>query len=93
MIEAFLKVIEIDFDFPINLGNNSEISLNQLANLIISNYGDNGIQILEPTQDDPRTRKPDITKAEKILGWTPSISIEIGIHNTYDYFKKHIDEH
>jgi len=92
MIDAFLKVIEIDFDFPINLGNNTEISLNQLANLIISNYGDNGIEILEATQDDPNTRKPDITKAEKILGWTPSVSIEDGIHDTYNYFKKYLDE-
>ena len=92
MIEAFLKVIEIDFDFPINLGNNSEISLNELANLIISNYGDNVIEFLEPTQDDPRIRKPDITKAKTFLDWTPSISIESGIHNTYDYFKKHINE-
>ena len=92
MIDAFLKVIEIDFDFPINLGNNTEISLNQLANLIISNYGDNGIEILEATQDDPKTRKPDITKAEKILGWTPSVSIEDGIHDTYNYFKKYLDE-
>ena len=66
MIEALIKTMNSDFDFPINLGNNNEISLNKLAdlfqkNLIQKNY------FLKANQDDPKVRKPNIERV-KTLG-------------------------
>jgi UDP-glucuronate decarboxylase len=88
MIEALEKVIKIDFDSPINLGNDTEISLTKLAKLIIDKYGENKIEFTDPIQDDPRIRKPNIARAKEILNWAPKISIEDGIEKTYNYFKK-----
>jgi len=88
MINALLKVIKTDFDSPINIGNDSEISLINLAKLIIDKYGDNEIEFIDPIQDDPKVRKPDISKAKSILEWSPSIQISEGIDKTFNYFKE-----
>ena len=88
MINALLKVINIDFDSPINIGNDSEISLTNLAKLIIDKYGDNEIEYIDPLQDDPKVRKPDISKAKSILEWSPTTQISEGIDKTFNYFKE-----
>jgi len=88
MITVLLKVITTDFDSPINLGNDSEISLINLAKLIIDKYGDNEIEFIDPIQDDPKVRKPDISKAKQILDWHPTTQISDGIDKTFNYFKE-----
>ena len=88
MINALLKVINTDFDSPINIGNDSEISLTNLAKLIIHKYGDNEIEYIDPLQDDPKVRKPDISKAKSILEWSPTTQISEGIDKTFNYFKE-----
>ena len=88
MINALLKVINTDFDSPINIGNDSEISLTNLAKLIIDKYGDNEIEYIDPLQDDPKVRKPDISKAKSILEWSPTTQISEGIDKTFNYFKE-----
>lgn len=88
MINALLKVSKTDFDSPINIGNDSEISLTNLAKLIIDKYGDNEIEYIDPIQDDPKVRKPDISKAKSILKWSPTTQISEGIDKTFNYFKE-----
>ena len=88
MINALVKVMEIDFDSPINLGNDTEISLINLAKLITDKYGENKIEFIDSVPDDPKIRKPDISRAKEILNWNPTIQIPEGIEKTFNYFKE-----
>jgi UDP-glucuronate decarboxylase len=88
LIDALCKSMHIDFSFPINIGNDNEISLNELAKILFDKYGENKIIYANPNVDDPRLRKPDIQRAKEILKWSPTISINKGIEKTYSYFKK-----
>ena len=87
-VEALTKVKNIDFDYPINIGNDSEISLNKLKDLMKNKFGNLDVKFLDSVIDDPRIRRPDISKAKKILNWKPKIELERGIDLTYNYFKK-----
>jgi len=73
---------------PVNIGNPSEISLKDFAEEIIRLTSTNQKIVYKPLPvDDPKQRKPDITKAKQILGWEPKVSREQGLRITYDYFK------
>ena len=86
MVDALLKSMNTDFDYPINLGNDNEISLNELAQNFIKKYGANTVEYSNPNEDDPKVRQPDITKAKMVLNWEPKIDISEGIDLTYKYF-------
>ena len=76
---------------PVNLGNPSERSILDFAKLIIEMTGSSSKIIYKPLpQDDPVQRKPDITLAEKELGWKPTTDITTGLQKTIDYFKTKI---
>jgi UDP-glucuronate decarboxylase len=72
---------------PINIGNPHEITVKELA-VIIKNMtkNDSNIIYVELPSDDPMKRKPDITKANRILGWEPKIQLTIGLEKTIEYF-------
>ena len=74
---------------PINLGNPNEITINDLAKLIIemTNSKSKIIKLKLP-EDDPKKRKPDISLAKKILNWSPKTSLEEGLKKTINYFEK-----
>jgi len=68
-----------DFQGPVNLGNPCELTIKQLAELILKLTGSKSkIEYLPATKDDPQKRKPDISLAEKTLKWKPKIDIEAG---------------
>ncbi len=72
----------------INLGNPDERQIREIADLIKSKVGSNSEIINEPLpQDDPKARKPDISKAKRILNWEPAIGLEEGLTKTIEYFK------
>ena len=75
---------------PINIGNPNEISVKELANIILDLTDDSTSKIIyEPLpQDDPKLRKPDIFKANKLLEWKPKIELKYGLMQTIMYFKK-----
>ena len=74
---------------PINLGNPDEFSIHQLATLVIELSGSRSRIVHRPMpQDDPRQRRPDITKAQDILGWTPQIKLKQGLERTMVYFEE-----
>ena len=74
---------------PINLGNPSEITINDLAKLIIEMTNSKSKIIrLELPEDDPKKRKPDISLAKKTLNWSPKTSLEEGLKKTINYFEK-----
>ena len=75
------------FPGPVNLGNPEEISIRSLTEKIIDlARSPAGIVFGDLPEDDPRRRRPDISKARRYLQWTPEVSLEEGLKKTIDYF-------
>ena len=88
LIDGIVKLLESDYSEPVNIGNPSEISISQFAEEIISLTGTEQKVIYKDLPvDDPKQRKPDITKAKKMLNWFPKIDRSEGLNLTYEYFK------
>jgi len=88
LIEGICRLLMSDYAGPVNIGNPSEITINQFAEEIIKLTGTKQKIIHKPLpKDDPKQRQPDITLAKKLLGWEPKVSREEGLKITYGYFK------
>jgi UDP-glucuronate decarboxylase len=93
LIAGIIAMMESDQSFtgPVNLGNPTEFSLNELAHTINHLLGTLLPITYRPLPaDDPRQRKPDITLAQKMLGWTPKIDLKTGLRLTIDHFRRTI---
>jgi UDP-glucuronate decarboxylase len=90
LIDALARLMctEDGMSGPINLGNPQEVSMLELAARILNLTGSKSQICFEPLQeDDPKKRQPDISLAEELLGWTPSISLDVGLRKTIEYFE------
>ncbi|SFY02542.1 GDP-mannose 4,6-dehydratase, partial [Cytophaga hutchinsonii] len=88
LVEGIYRLLMSDYAYPVNIGNPVEITINDFAQEIIKLTGSNVKITFKPLPtDDPKQRKPDITKAKELLGWEPKVSREEGLKITYDYFK------
>src|SRR6187455_1141302 len=88
LIEGIYRLLLSDYASPVNVGNPSEISLKDFAEEVLKLTGSDQKIVYKPLPaDDPKQRKPDITKARKILNWEPKVQREEGLAKTYDYFK------
>lgn len=88
LIEGIYRLLLSDCATPVNIGNPSEITINDFAQEIIKLTGTNQKVVFKPLPtDDPKQRQPDITKARAILGWEPKVNREEGLRITYEYFK------
>ena len=77
----------------INLGNSHEFTMLELANKVIPGASSSAsVVFCDLPADDPKQRKPDISKAQKILGWKPQVQLEEGIENTIRYFASQIQK-
>ena len=77
-----------DFTGPVNLGNPVEATILELAELVIQLTGSGSKIIHKPLpQDDPVRRRPDITLAQNVLSWQPTVSLEAGLEKTVHYFR------
>lgn len=91
LVEGIYRLLLSDYHKPVNIGNPVEITLKQFAEEVIALTGAKCKIIYEPLpQDDPKQRKPDITKAKELLGWEPKIDRSEGLKRTLEYFQKHI---
>ena len=91
LINAMIKMMETNKNIigPINLGNPNEITINNLAELVIKlTNSDSKIVFKSLPSDDPKKRNPDIIMANKILGWNPSLELKEGLNSTINYFNK-----
>lgn len=89
LIEAFVRLMATPDDFvsPVNLGNPNEFSILELAELIIAITGSKSSIVFAPLpSDDPVQRCPDITLAQNIINWSPTVSLSEGLVKTIDYF-------
>ncbi len=92
LIEGMLRVMDLDLcDSPINLGNEETFSMNELADLVISMTGSTSKKIYRDLpSDDPKMRKPDTTRAKKLINWSAETKLQHGLENTISYFKNQI---
>lgn len=89
LVEGIFRLLMSDYHLPVNIGNPAEISLLQFAEEIIKLTGTNQKIVFQPLpKDDPKQRKPDITKAKELLGWSPKVDRAEGLKITYEYFKQ-----
>ena len=88
LVEGIYRLLLSDYAQPVNIGNPDEITIKEFGEEIIKLTGTSQklISLPLPT-DDPKQRKPDITKARSILGWEPKVNRADGLKITYDYFR------
>ena len=88
LVEGIYRLLMSDYAMPVNIGNPSEISLKDFAEEVLKLTGNKVNITYKPLPaDDPKQRKPDITKAREILGWEPKVDRAEGLKKTYEYFK------
>ncbi len=91
LVAGILKMMDIDYKLPLNLGNPVEFTVSELANLVLKLTGSKSkIENLPLPEDDPKQRQPNISKVKKMLGWQPKVSLQEGLKKTIDYFRKRI---
>jgi dTDP-glucose 4,6-dehydratase len=89
MVEGIYKMVNSGYHYPVNIGNPEEMSILNLAKNIKKLTGSKSkIVFQELPKDDPKVRRPDISKARKILKWKPEVGFEKGIAETIRWFKK-----
>lgn len=87
LIEGIYRLLQCDYPLPVNIGNPEEVTIRQFAEEIIAISGKTlAINYLALPEDDPIQRRPDISRAEELLGWKPLISRKEGLKTTYDQF-------
>lgn len=88
LVEGLLRLLVSDYNGPVNLGNPEEISMKELAELVIELAGSpSGITHIERTGDDPQQRRPDISLAQELLEFRPSITMVHGLAETIEWFR------
>ena len=90
LIDGFLRLMESEADVtgPVNLGNPHEFTMTELAEKVLKLTGSKAKITHQPLPaDDPKQRRPDITRAAKQLGWAPKVELAEGLRHTIDYFK------
>jgi dTDP-glucose 4,6-dehydratase len=87
-IDGFLRLSKSNEHLPVNIGNPTEFTILECAQLVLKVTGSKSKIAYEPLpQDDPKQRRPDITKARTLLGWEPKIQLEEGLRLSLDYFR------
>ncbi len=93
LIEGIYRLLISDEVEPVNLGNPHELSIVQFADLINELTGNSAGKVYQADkriQGDPQTRQPDISKARRVLGWEPTVSIHEGLKSTIESFRSHV---
>lgn len=88
LVEGIYRLLHSDYVYPVNIGNPDEISILDFAKEIVELTGtDQKLVFKDLPKDDPKQRKPDITRAKDILDWKPEVARKEGLRLTYEYFK------
>ncbi len=88
LVEGIRRLMDVPYHQPINIGNPVEMTILEFARLILRLTGSRSEIVYRPLpQDDPRTRRPDISRARQVLGWEPRVPVEEGIRKTIDWYR------
>ncbi len=90
LVDGLTKLLASDEPTPVNLGNPREVTIREFAEVINDLTGNQGGIVVQPasrTQGDPQRRRPDISKAMRVLGWEPRTPLEEGLRHTIAYFQ------
>jgi len=88
LIEGIVRLLHSDYVYPVNIGNPDEISISAFAEEIIKLTGtDQKVIYKDLPVDDPKQRRPDISRAKELLDWSPKVHRSKGLKITYEYFK------
>ena len=88
LVDGVLRLMDADTNDPVNIGNPHEVTIEQIARVIIRLLGSSSKVVYRPLPvDDPKQRRPDITRARTLLEWEPKVGLEEGLLKTVDYFK------
>src|SRR6476646_5432536 len=91
LVDGIIRLMESNTNEPVNIGNPHEVTIEEIARTIIKLVGSTSQIVRRPLPvDDPKQRRPDITRARTLLGWEPKDGLEEGLLKTVDYFKKKI---
>ncbi|SDL74747.1 dTDP-glucose 4,6-dehydratase [Catalinimonas alkaloidigena] len=91
LVDGIYRLLMSDYPYPVNIGNPDEITIQEFGEEILKLTGADQKLIHKPLpKDDPKQRKPDITKAKEILGWEPKVSRSEGLKLTYEFFKERV---
>ena len=91
LVEGIARLLMADYHEPVNIGNPNEVSILDFAKEILELSGSKSKLVYKPLpQDDPRVRKPDITRARKLLGWEPKVERREGLRRTLEFFRKKV---
>ena len=92
-IDGFIRLSKSDEHMPVNIGNPAEFTILECAQLVVKVTGSKSrIRYMPLPQDDPKQRRPDITKARQLLGWEPKIDLETGLRLSLEFFRKAVAE-
>ncbi len=92
LIRGIYKLAMSEINEPINLGNSHEMTILELAEKIVELTRSKSKIIFKPLPvDDPKVRQPDITRAQKLLGWSPEVSLDEGLRITIEWFKRNLN--
>jgi len=91
LVDGLIRLMDAETNKPVNIGNPAEMSVNQIAEEIIRAVGSSSkIVHKQLPVDDPKVRRPDITRAKTLLGWSPQVSLKDGLNATIDDFRKRV---
>jgi dTDP-glucose 4,6-dehydratase len=91
LVTGLIALMESDVNEPVNIGNPHEMTIEEMARLIISMTGSKSQLVFKPLPtDDPQVRQPDITRARTLLGWEPKVPLEEGLTSTIGYFRQRL---
>ena len=91
LVEGIVRLLKTDFHEPVNLGNPDEVTIREFADEILALSGSRSKVEFRPLpQDDPRKRKPDISRARQLLGWEPRVNRSEGLRRTLEYFQARV---
>jgi nucleoside-diphosphate-sugar epimerase len=89
LVDGICKLMEVEYCRPVNLGNPEEFTMLELASLVKELTGSKAPIAYRPLpQDDPKQRRPDISKAQNVLGWNPTVSVRDGLMRTIEHFRR-----
>src|SRR5687767_9895471 len=92
LVDGILRLMDAPTNDPVNIGNPTELTNEGMARTIPKMTGSTSRIVYQPLpEDDPKVRKPDITRAKQILGWEPKVDLEEGLTKTIDYFRKKLN--